>query len=240
MNKTVRIGTLPSPDSNPAPMNVYAKIEITNKDGKGQALSISGVEGPTNDGNARGSCGQIVMDLDPADITPAPGWTLELIREFLAVWDRWHLNDMRANCDHQTGEEWDTSKQLGLQEYTWGDKYHGRRRAIENGSATVEEYTEYQAISPRVLAVTIGIKRPKYETPEIAELLAAGWVKPGKQETKTAGWVNPEEHPDGLLGKPCPVCGYKYGYAWNYEPLPAGVVDFLKSLPATDRRPAWI
>lgn len=43
-------------------------------------------------------------------------------------------------------------------------------------------------------------------------------------------WVRPEEHPDGLLSKPCPVCGYKYGTAWLYEAVPADVLDELHSL----------
>lgn len=43
--------------------------------------------------------GQIVDTL--ADIvTPAPGWTLEEIRELATLWDRWHLNTMRAACAH--------------------------------------------------------------------------------------------------------------------------------------------
>lgn len=45
-----------------------------------------------------------------------------------------------------------------------------------------------------------------------------------RTETRAAGWVRHEEHPDGLLSKPCPVCGYKYGSAWRTEPLPAEVV----------------
>ncbi len=35
-----------------------------------------------------------------------------------------------------------------------------------------------------------------------------------------AGWVRPEENPKGVLGKPCPECGYKYGTAWLVGALP--------------------
>lgn len=44
-------------------------------------------------------------------------------------------------------------------------------------------------------------------------------------------WVLPSEHPDGLLTKPCPTCGYRYGTAWLYEPLPGDVIGFLEMLP---------
>lgn len=37
-----------------------------------------------------------------AEITkPASGLTPEAIEDMRAVWDRWHLNDMRAGCAHQ-------------------------------------------------------------------------------------------------------------------------------------------
>lgn len=36
-------------------------------------------------------------------------------------------------------------------------------------------------------------------------------------------------HEKGLLTKPCPVCGYKYGTAWLYEPLPEEVVKEILS-----------
>ena len=31
---------------------------------------------------------------------------------------------------------------------------------------------------------------------------------------KTLGWLNDNEHPEEILSKPCPVCGYKYCSAW--------------------------
>ncbi len=48
--------------------------------------------------------GQIVDTL--ADITtPAPGWSLEEIRELRTLWDRWHLNTMRAACAHMVPDD---------------------------------------------------------------------------------------------------------------------------------------
>jgi hypothetical protein len=59
-------------------------------------------------------------------------------------------------------------------------------------------------------------------------------------EKKMAGWVTPDEHPEGLLCKPCPVCGYQYGSAWNKEKVPGDVLDWLYSLPDTKITPAWV
>lgn len=58
-------------------------------------------------------------------------------------------------------------------------------------------------------------------------------------ETRTSGWLYPSEHPDGVLMKPCPVCGYKYGLSWLKEDVPDGIIKFLESLPDTDKQPAW-
>lgn len=55
-------------------------------------------------GDRRGnpsSAGQMIDEI--VDVTkPAAGWTLDEIAELRALWERWHLNLMRAGCAHQT------------------------------------------------------------------------------------------------------------------------------------------
>lgn len=41
-------------------------------------------------------------------------------------------------------------------------------------------------------------------------------------------WVRPEEHPEGLLGAPCPHCGYEYGTKWLFEELPEETVKWAR------------
>jgi hypothetical protein len=36
---------------------------------------------------------------------PAPGWTLEELSELADLWQRWHLNAMKAACAHQMAAE---------------------------------------------------------------------------------------------------------------------------------------
>lgn len=45
--------------------------------------------------------GQIVNGIDPSDISPADGWTVEAIEWLWRAWKRWHLNDMRAGTPAQ-------------------------------------------------------------------------------------------------------------------------------------------
>lgn len=174
INKTVHLGRNCEGE-------VFCKIDFD-----GDKLSISGVVGPKRNGNCKGSCGQIVG----AEITRfAPGWDASKVSQFYADWKAWHLNHMRAGCQHQRALGWDKkpidpTKPLD----TYGKHFPGQHMDSWN-------------------------------------MLA---------------WVRQDEHPDGLLMKPCPECGYKYGSAWLKEAVPAEVIDRLKALPETDVTPAWV
>lgn len=180
--KVVRLGTVPLWGESKRSMSVYVQIKYT--DGR---LSITGVEGPLPSGDALGSSGQI--DISAADMTFAPGWDMEKVLRLRAIWERWHLNDMRPGCEHQRAEGWDKrpidpTKPL----HTYGRHIPGSRAATWN-------------------------------------MLV---------------WVTREEHPEGLLSEPCPVCRYKYGSAWLYEAVPGHVLDWLRALPDADKAPAWV
>jgi hypothetical protein len=63
-------------------------------------LSITGVEGPMSNGDARGSCGQIREEVGNVRVFEA-GWTPAMVARLVEVWDRWHLNDMQAASPRQ-------------------------------------------------------------------------------------------------------------------------------------------
>jgi hypothetical protein len=58
---------------------------------------------------------------------------------------------------------------------------------------------------------------------------------PGQQHDSwnMLAWVRPEEHKGGLLGAPCPVCGYKYGTAWLKREFPAEVRAWAEGFPGS-------
>ena len=93
IDKVVRIGTVKTYGGRGA--SVYCHITYNN-----DRLSISGVVGPLPGGNCLGSCGQIIMDWTPI-VNYAKGWTPSMVRRFLDIWDRWHLNDMQAGTPEQ-------------------------------------------------------------------------------------------------------------------------------------------
>lgn len=233
MKKIVRLGTIKICDR---PADIFCKIEYENK-----KLSITGVEGPSRGGNALGSCGQIEMHLKEhiEEITPAPGWSHALIREFLSAWDRWHLNDMRAGCEHQR-RGWDTRKEVLLVSYKWSKKYYEMRKMVEDGKAPVEEYREYKSITEDLVQVIFGMNKPKYETEKVKMLLVLDYIEAEKTETKKVNWVHFKEHPEGLLCRPCEVCGFAYGTSWLHEDVPQEVLTFFEGLPESDLVPAWV
>lgn len=98
------------------------------------------------------------------------------VERLLTVWERWHLNHMRAGCEHQRAEKWD-------------------KRPLDQSKPT-----------------SAYIQHPDGQM---------GW--------NMLTWVPVKD--GGLLGAPCPTCGYKYGSKWLYEPLPEEVVAFLQNFP---------
>ena len=228
LNKVARIGV--NEDG-----NIFCKIELKQGD-KGLCLSISGVIGPTRGGDCKGPCGQINDHIQPV-FEYAPGWDEHTLGQFLEIWNKWHLNDMKAACEHQE-ELWDLCKVLSVTHYRWSSRFHDMRNKSQNGKLTPEQYKDFKSIAPNVMLVTIENKQGKF--PELVqELLGDDWIEPKKPATQRANHTREDEHPEGILSKPCPVCGYKYGNDWLFRPLPADVVRFLHDLPETDKKPAW-
>ena len=224
--------------------NAFCEIKI-NEDG---ILSITGVVGPTRNGNAKGSFGQCVDEIRQG--TPTENWTYEMLQKFCDIWDLWHLNDMRAYCHHQ--------KELGC------DKHFKEKVKIEIWTLTKEAIEEKRKAESRALEC-LRNGRPFYPTKdEIAyanmkyaikvyndedpsllyrdayEFKEKNCLGHPNAEYKDRCWISYKDHPLGFLGRPCPVCGYAYGTSWLKEDLPQDVIDFLESLPETKIRPAWI
>ncbi len=152
-----------------------AKADVTVEiDWDGKRLSICGDATRRGPGDRTDHAGQIVDSLLEMTTLYIPRSERD---ELVAVWRRWHLNDMRAGCEHQREAEWDK-----------------------------------QVIDPTKPADTYG-RHFKGQTQDSWNLL---------------GWVRPDEHPAGLLTKPCPTCGYRYGTAWKYEEVPDVVLAWLR------------
>lgn len=211
--------------------NVITFVTIT---WDGKRLSITGVEGPKANGDASGSCGQ----LDVSRHNP----------RLAELWARWHLNDMRAGCEHQrTDPAFTKPAQLTLQFLTWGPKYHELREQALEGTMSPMDAGNWRETVKLVRHLTCGYPKPVH--PKLwgsvgDKLLLGGLVRVEKTDQKHATRVTPEEHPEGLLNKPCATCGYEYGSKWLHEDVPEEVLrelydmgpDAAEQLPACWRR----
>lgn len=223
--------------------NAFAEIVYNEED---CVLSIHGVIGPMKNGNSKGSCGQCIDEF--ANGTPKGKWTREMLDKFCKVWREWHLNDMRAYCQHMKELGWTEHINESIEVKTWNlkkeaytAKTDARNRAIrclENGEAfnPTDEEVMYANL-PFSVKTYNGETPQKEDLYEFKETDCLGY---SNVEYVSRGWLSFEDTPLGFLKKPCPVCGYKYGTAWIKEEIPRDVITFLEQLPESDIAPAWV
>lgn len=138
------------------------------------------------------------------------------------LWKLYHLNDMHAECEHQAELGWLERAKEKVKIYTF--------------NMTTEAISAQHKLEHTILdAAKVG--KPYYTTAEEQTLLGLSYTRKSHEETlhelvtkyykltnvepKALGWLSPKEHPDGILGRACPTCGYKYGTKWLYRAIPA-------------------
>ena len=220
----------------------YAKIEY--KDGR---LSISGVIGPMSNGNCRGSAGQCIDEIREGE--PANGWTKEMLERFCEIWELWHLNDARPYCSHQKALGWGelAGKEVLIYHYRHTEEARRKKKLAEE--AALDALRNGRTFTPTEEQIMFATLPYSYESHEELTGDMAKYYEPkkplypgdkGPTETKILGFLYPSEHPEGLLTRPCPECGYKYGTSHIKEEVPEEVIEFLFSLPECEAKPAWV
>lgn len=142
--------------------------------------------------------------------------------EILRLWKLYHLNDMHPECIHQAADGWKekAGEKVTIYIFTLTTEAIREKNGLEKRILTAARNGEAWNTTPAEQLLLSLQYSYKSETEELPASIA-GFYKFKETETKTRGWLNPEEHSRGILGKPCPVCGYKYGHGWNYFPIPA-------------------
>jgi hypothetical protein len=150
--------------------------------------------------------------------------------EIYRLWKLYHLNGMHPECIHQYKLGWHKRALEKRTLYHWSLKnyIYSERRDIKN--AALSALRDGKIFTPTKDQITIYNLSLSLTTPtDTLPKNMAAYYEPKKPlyrgdtgftEEKQLGWIKEEEHPEGLLGKVCPVCGYKYGSGWNYFPIP--------------------
>ena len=150
--------------------------------------------------------------------------------EIVRLWELYHLNDMHPECEHQAALGWREKAREKVTLYHWRltraaqDEKRAAEKAAVSALQTGETFTPnarqiFMYSLPHNLTThtaTIPGDNAAYYEPQKALYPGAT----GHTETKALGWLRETEHPDGLLCRSCPVCGYKYGSEWKYFPIP--------------------
>lgn len=177
--------------------------------------------------NARNSdivCGGQCLD------TIAPYIDNPVFSEIFRLWKLYHLNDMHPECEHQAAQGWReiAGKKVTLYHWRMTREAMNEQKAAEKAALVALKCGEifkptikqkffanlsYSLIThtetpPKNLAKYYEPKKPLYNGDT------------GHTEVKALGWLRESEHPEGILSKACPVCGYKYGTSWVYFPIP--------------------
>lgn len=154
----------------------------------------------------------------------------ETFKVIYRLWKLYHLNDMHAECEHQRALGWDKLASEKVTLYHWrmtseamNEQNKAKKAALSALTAgeTFIPTTEQAFFAGLSYSLTTWTETPPEELAKYYEpkkSLYAG--DSGHTEIKALGWLKESEHPDGLLAKPCPVCGYKYGTSWQYMPIP--------------------
>jgi len=154
-----------------------------------------------------------------------------LFKKVYRLWKLYHLNDMHAECVHQHELGWHelAKKEVPLYIFTLTSDAIRQRNELKQRAMELLKSTGSASIAPeerKCLSLEYQIESPVDSLPpNFASFYELKEVKHEK-----LGWLNPDKHPDGLLGKPCPVCGYKYGSAWNHFPIPEEDEKFIYEL----------
>lgn len=200
----------------------YCSIEYENN-----VLSITGVVRPRSNGDAY-SCGQIIDDIKNGKLTD--DWTKEMLDKFVDIWENYHLNDLRPYCEHQKELGWKelSTKQIIIYEYHLKTDVLLKKKEM---CAEDKDYLKYKYLK---YAIRTHLKYDELDD-DIRDFYEKKY-----EEHKNLGWTYPNEHPEGLLTKECPVCEYKYGTMWKKEEVPQDIIRWLFSLPTSQHKPAWV
>lgn len=235
--RTVTVGKIDTGYATPAAVTVEIKYDAAGE------LHITGTAKRPGaaDIDQGGQMQDTIAAMPAADLTMSEADRDELV----ALWERWHLNRLRPECEHQRAAGWREQAAEEVTLYHWRVRRDlatqvraAERAAVEalRRGETVTLDAETRAIADAADKLTTGSPEPPSPLYEPATPAYQGDTYNKPTETKTRGWVKPSEHPDGLLTKPCPECGYGYGTAWLAEDVPADVLNRLRYLGRSVRR----
>lgn len=155
----------------------------------------------------------------------------ETFQKVYKFWKLYHLNGMRPECEHQHHFKWHeiAKEKIFFNIYELKYEFLEQKNLLENkilkkarNGETITTTKEEQ--------ILLNLKYEIRTDEEIKEELNPFYLLT-KTEEKLKGWTTYEkESKNGILCKPCPVCGYKYGTSWEFFKIPEKDLKEIKKL----------
>lgn len=215
-------------DNNGTAYKGYVEMSLKYKEADKPVFSASGYFKEKYNGRWVDSFGGQCLD----SVKEIMGDTDETFNIIYGMWKKYHLNDMKPDCEHQRSDEvFQAKKSEKIIVYKWlhlNKDIASKKREVkefiknelsEHGKVELNESQKFLYNLKDCIYNHIG----EYDTTLYNH-------KKEDIEYKTLNWIRPDEHPDGLLTKACPVCGYKYGSSWVYMPIDAHDLIIIKGL----------
>lgn len=214
----------------------FGKVDYLHHGRKDCAVEVTIELKDTNDGPEFTASGNI-WNARHTDIYSG-GQNLDTIARFVKgptfkkiyrLWTLYHLNGMHAECEHQRALCW---RELAGEEITsyafdMNDETRAKVKAAKARAIDCLKAGETFTPTPEETRLVNLPERLELAIDELSDDDAAMY-RPGKflsgwahEKRERRGWVQYEKDDRGLLGRPCPVCGYKYGSGWRYMEIPA-------------------
>lgn len=154
-----------------------------------------------------------------------------LVQEVADLWRKYYLNDMHADCIHGINEK-AADKIITVNKYSLNYETMERQKRIK--TAAIESLQAGKTVrltqdERDILAL------PLYKTDKDMTDDLRKYYKIDDTKRKPARLVNCADYADGVLCKPCPVCGYKFGTAWVYHEIPAKDLARIREIIATGK-----
>jgi hypothetical protein len=134
-------------------------------------------------------------------------------------------------------------ERLAIMGAIWPGPNPETRHDMESGGQIIEEVSRIFHIEEEE-AMTYGgfVYADGWDRAKLAKLVAI-WrlyhlndMQAGCEHQRALGWSSTETHVDygggreDMVGVPCPICGYEFGSAWLFTPVPTEVREFIEPL----------
>ena len=141
----------------------------------------------------------------------------ETFNEIFNLWTKYHLNDMHPECKHQAELGWTQKASEEVKIYHYCMTVEAIRK--QNKIKAEVERRLLNGETVKLSDEELKFYSMKYSKTSCQESSNSNY-KLDRIKKRTLGWLKENEHPEGILSKSCPICGYQYGSSWNYFPIP--------------------